>query len=55
MERSEAQNSKIKAQGKVKDENPKGDVALSFGFLICLELCALNFELGGVRTPHIVP
>ena len=55
MERGEAQSAKIKAQGKAKDQNSKGDGALSFGFLICLELCTLSFELGGVRTPHIVP
>ena len=55
MERGEAQSAKIKAQGKAKDQNSKGDGALSFGFLICLELWALSFELGGVRTQHIVP
>ena len=55
MERGEAQSSKIKAQGKAKDQNSKGDGALSFGFLICLELWALSFEFVGVRTPHIVP
>ena len=46
MERGEA-------QGKVEVQNPNARGDFELAFLICLELWALSFELGGVRASGI--